>query len=89
MLINAITIICMFSLLLSILGILISQNVLQASHFITIIEIISVPCAIIIAILLHKTDAIKLIIYAFTIPIISPISSYFIGKLYLLQNDSK
>ena len=75
-------------LLLASIGVLKSTNPLQMLHFVTIIEIVCIPLAILSLILFVGLSELKMIICIATIVILSPITSYFISKAYRKQTTS-
>ena len=74
-------------LLFASIGVLKSKTPLQAFHFITIIEIICIPLAILTLILFKGASEIKMILCVITIAILSPVTSYLISKAYRKQTN--
>ncbi len=75
-------------LLISAIGLFKSKNILQMIHFITIIDVICVPLAIISFIFLTDISNIKILLCIPVIAILSPTSSYFLGKAYLIKQQN-
>jgi multisubunit Na+/H+ antiporter MnhG subunit len=81
--------VCAILLFFVAIGIYRSQNALQILHFTTIIEIICIPLAL-FAMLINIIDFphTRVLYVIFVAVLISPISSYFIGRKYYKLNNS-
>jgi multisubunit Na+/H+ antiporter MnhG subunit len=80
--------VCAILLFFAAIGIYRSQSALQILHFTTIIEIICIPLAL-FALLVNINFLYTRVLYITLIAVlISPISSYFIGKKYYKRNNS-
>ena len=75
-------------LLLASIGIFKSTTPLQMLHFITIIEIVCIPLAILSLILFEGLSELKMIVCVITIIMLSPVTSYFISKAYRKQTTN-
>ncbi|MDA0617644.1 MAG: monovalent cation/H(+) antiporter subunit G, partial [Proteobacteria bacterium] len=59
-----------------------AKNTLQILHFCTIIDIICIPLALITTLFALNTEHTRVLYAISIVMILSPVSSYFIGKLY-------
>ncbi len=69
-------------LLICSIGILKSKNPFQMLHFVTIIEVVCIPLALLSLILHEGLAEIKMIFCVFFVVLLSPITSYFLAKAY-------
>ena len=78
--------ICTILLFITTIGIYRSKNTLQTLHFVTIIEIICIPLALITILTTIDILHTRVLYIIFIASVLSPISSYFIGKKYYYDN---
>ncbi len=65
------------------IGILKTKNPLQMLHFVTIIEVVCIPLALLSLILHEGLAELKMIFCIFFVILLSPITSYFLAKAHM------